>query len=112
MRPAKVGRPSAPINGSFRMDREGSCNREAAAFQLCEIEHDGRSEMCRAEMRQYMVCRMDLGLMERTSLEKLGLDESSDRAALERAAAEDAVPPPKRREDEGFVAGYRHQRRY
>ena len=112
MRPQKVGRPSAPINGSFRIDREGSCNREAAAFELCEIEHDGQTDLCRAEMRRYMECRMDLGLMARTSLEKLGLDDASNKAAEEGVAAFAAAPPPPRREDDGFVAGYRHARRY
>lgn len=98
--PLKFMKPKPPINGSFPLDRDRVCIDEVEAYQQCLRNQEGNTAMCRQLAKEYLLCRMDNGLMAEIPLESLGYNG--------REAIEEEFPievQENSREAKGFVPG-------
>lgn len=73
---AMRGQVKGPELGSFPLDHFRECKQEVAAYYKCLEKHDLIAPMCRDEVRVYLKCRMDRGLMTRTDVDKFGLPKT------------------------------------
>ena len=64
--------PVPPDKGSFPLDREGECKKFYAKYMLCLIDNERNAGKCRQESKDYLDCRMEKGLMDRDTPERLG----------------------------------------
>ena len=62
----------APDKGSFPLDHFRECKEEVQKYDKCLIKFDMLPKRCRKYQKSYLECRMNNGLMERESMEKLG----------------------------------------
>lgn len=70
-----------PLWGSFPLDHEGECRQWVHRILECYRTHKGNQSVCRREVKEYLECRMQKGLMKRESWSDLGFhgfDEASD----------------------------------
>ncbi|GAA6004681.1 hypothetical protein JCM10207_000979 [Rhodosporidiobolus poonsookiae] len=95
------GRPSSttlslggapPIKGSFPLDHEGECKEYMVRYLKCMKSNKQQSTECRHLSKEYLACRMDKGLMERTGWDALGFQEGKD-AKDAGAKAKHTQPP-------------------
>ena len=75
--PPKLFIPTAPDRGSFPLDREGVCKKALSDYLICLGRNDAKTEPCREQVKQYLQCRMDNGLMDKEELSKLGFKNES-----------------------------------
>eukprot|EP00669_Euglena_mutabilis_P010314 TRINITY_DN5066_c0_g1_i1.p1 TRINITY_DN5066_c0_g1~~TRINITY_DN5066_c0_g1_i1.p1 ORF type:complete len:158 (+),score=12.19 TRINITY_DN5066_c0_g1_i1:37-474(+) len=74
---ASVAKP--PEWGSFPLDHFAECRHTIEEYMKCLKENDYVGPNCRKEVKSYMQCRMDKGLMAKEPMENLGLpDEKMD----------------------------------
>ncbi|GAA5822873.1 hypothetical protein JCM11251_004408 [Rhodosporidiobolus azoricus] len=81
------GRPAAgvfsvggdpPARGSFPLDHDGECKEYMMRYLKCMKQNKQSSSDCRHLSKEYLACRMDKGLMERTGWDTLGFQEGVD----------------------------------
>ncbi|KAL1407263.1 Cytochrome c oxidase assembly protein cox19 [Vanrija albida] len=93
-----------PQRGSFPLDHDGECKTFMLSYMTCLKAHGSDGGQCRPEARDYLACRMDKGLMERDSMQNLGLGdvgktgEAAPAAAASSAGAKAATPKPEEME--------------
>jgi len=79
MNPAnKVFKPTAPLKGSFPLDHDGECKEFMSTYMACLKHNEYNNEKCKQQSKQYLNCRMNLGLMEKEDFKKLGFDEEEE----------------------------------
>ncbi|ODN79553.1 cytochrome c oxidase assembly protein COX19 [Cryptococcus amylolentus CBS 6039] len=71
-------KPSPPARGSFPLDHDGECKSAMIAYMKCMKENANDNGKCRLQSKKYLECRMDNGLMQRDSMENLGLGDVRD----------------------------------
>ncbi|GAA6050099.1 hypothetical protein JCM3770_001371 [Rhodotorula araucariae] len=64
-----------PLKGSFPLDHDGECKDYMVRYLKCMKANKQQSTECRHLSKDYLKCRMDRGLMERTDFEALGFQE-------------------------------------
>ncbi|POY70160.1 hypothetical protein BMF94_6743 [Rhodotorula taiwanensis] len=64
-----------PQKGSFPLDHEGECKDYMVRYLKCMKQNKQTSTDCRHLSKEYLACRMDKGLMERTEWDALGFQE-------------------------------------
>ncbi|XP_030384618.1 cytochrome c oxidase assembly protein COX19-like [Scaptodrosophila lebanonensis] len=69
--------PTAPEKGSFPLDHAGVCKKQFLLYTMCLRRNENDNAKCRLQVKDYLGCRMDNELMERTSWSKLGFPEKS-----------------------------------
>ena len=62
----------APDKGSFPLDHFKECKKEVEKYNKCLVKFNNFPKRCRKYQKSYLECRMNNGLMERESMEKLG----------------------------------------
>jgi cytochrome c oxidase assembly protein subunit 19 len=70
------GKVKGPELGSFPLDHFRECKKEVADYYRCLEKHDLIAPMCRDEVRVYLQCRMERGLMTKTDVEAFGLPKT------------------------------------
>lgn len=65
--------------------------------------------MCREEVRKYLKCRMDAGLMAQEELNHLGMGKDKDRLGMK--ASTDGQEKDRADEEGGFTSGMRLAKR-
>ena len=66
----------APDLGSFPLDHYRECKSEIEKYYTCLKENEYVSPMCRDQVRDYLQCRMDRGLMKKTEVSSFGIPET------------------------------------
>ncbi|WOO85108.1 Cytochrome c oxidase assembly protein COX19 [Vanrija pseudolonga] len=92
-----------PQRGSFPLDHDGECKTFMLSYMKCLKSHGSDGGQCRPEARDYLACRMDKGLMERDSMQNLGLGDvgaTGAAATTPAATATSAKTTPKPEEME------------
>lgn len=67
-----------PEKGSFPLDHEGLCKDLMMKYMDCLGEYNRENTKCRNEIKNYLDCRMNNGLMAREPWKKLGLPEQEN----------------------------------
>jgi len=62
-----------PELGSFPLDHFRECKEHVQEYYRCLESHGGLAPMCREQVRHYLQCRMDRGLMTTIDVDKFGL---------------------------------------
>lgn len=70
--------PKAPDKGSFPLDHDGVCRKPLVAYLKCLRVNDAVTINCREEIKSYLKCRMDNGLMAAEEWKKLGFSDEID----------------------------------
>lgn len=65
-----------PDLGSFPLDHYRECKAEIEQYYRCLKSNDYVTPMCRDQVREYLNCRMERGLMKKTELSSFGLPET------------------------------------
>ncbi|GAA5848270.1 hypothetical protein JCM8547_004464 [Rhodosporidiobolus lusitaniae] len=85
-----VGRPTGtvlstggapPERGSFPLDHDGECKEYMVRYLQCMKQAKQQSTDCRHLSKEYLACRMDKNLMERTDWGALGFQDGKDATA-------------------------------
>ncbi|CAD2217602.1 hypothetical protein AGDE_06413 [Angomonas deanei] len=63
----------APDLGAFPLDHYRECKAQIAAYYKCLEEHNFLTPMCRDDVRRYLSCRMEKGLMKENDFESFNL---------------------------------------
>jgi cytochrome c oxidase assembly protein subunit 19 len=66
-----------PELGAFPLDHFRECKTEIESYYRCLEAHAHVAPMCRDQVRTYLACRMDRGLMNRTDMSNFGLPETT-----------------------------------
>jgi cytochrome c oxidase assembly protein subunit 19 len=74
--PAKRPQPKAPELGAFPLDHFRECKHEVQEYYKCLEQNDRITPMCRDQVRAYLECRMDRGLMNKMDVEKFGIPKT------------------------------------
>ncbi|BGP53779.1 hypothetical protein JCM8202_005551 [Rhodotorula sphaerocarpa] len=83
-----------PQKGSFPLDHEGECKEYMKRYLKCMKESKQQSTDCRHLSKEYLACRMDKGLMERTEWDALGFQEQEKGAGTQPTAQAKHQRPP------------------
>uniref|UniRef100_T1KXA3 CHCH domain-containing protein n=1 Tax=Tetranychus urticae TaxID=32264 RepID=T1KXA3_TETUR len=67
--------PKAPDKGSFPLDHDKVCHKSLIAYLKCLRKKDSVTLECRDEIKSYLQCRMENGLMSPEDWQKLGFTE-------------------------------------
>ncbi|ALC41038.1 CG42496 [Drosophila busckii] len=67
--------PTAPEKGSFPLDHESLCKKHFLLYASCLRRNENDNAKCREEAKEYLGCRMENNLMEKTDWTKLGFAE-------------------------------------
>lgn len=67
--------PTAPEKGSFPLDHESLCKKHFLIYASCLRRNENDNGKCRSEAKDYLGCRMDNNLMEKTEWSKLGFQD-------------------------------------
>mmetsp|Transcript_28069 Transcript_28069/g.26932 ORF Transcript_28069/g.26932 Transcript_28069/m.26932 type:complete len:143 (+) Transcript_28069:136-564(+) len=62
-----------PEKGVFPLDHEGECKSKMKTFLQCLKTSKGDHFPCKSVSKEYLQCRMDVGLMQSEDLNNLGL---------------------------------------
>ena len=89
----------APDKGSFPLDHFKECDKFIVSYHKCLRENENIPKKCRENQKNYLLCRMDNGLMKREAIEKLGFTEEMS-WEYEQKMKESAVADIRRREEE------------
>lgn len=65
-----------PDLGAFPLDHYRECKDEIVQYYTCLKNNEYMTPMCRDEVRHYLQCRMDRGLMKKTDVSSFGLPET------------------------------------
>ncbi|KAG5481243.1 hypothetical protein CUR178_06476 [Leishmania enriettii] len=65
-----------PDLGAFPLDHYRECKSEIEAYYICLRENDYTAPLCRDQVREYLECRMDRGLMKKTDVKSFGIPET------------------------------------
>lgn len=110
-----VASPSAPVRGSFPLDHLNECREFARAYRQCLQLQEGKTRGCRREAREYLLCRMERGLMAEDEWKALGLSRDSVVGGVQ--TNDDPVKDELKTGDsssqgkEGFIAGAKTAKR-
>jgi cytochrome c oxidase assembly protein subunit 19 len=74
--PAKRPQPKAPELGAFPLDHFRECKEEVQRYYVCLEKNNRITPMCRDEVKDYLNCRMDRGLMNKTDMSKFGIPKT------------------------------------
>eukprot|EP00759_Apiculatamorpha_spiralis_P032410 PhF_6_TR33841/c0_g1_i2/m.49633/K18183/COX19; cytochrome c oxidase assembly protein subunit 19 len=77
MPPPKRPPPKAPELGAFPVDHLRECKPEIAKYYRCLEQHEYLAPKCRDDVREYLKCRMDKGLMAQQDIDKFGLPKTT-----------------------------------
>ncbi|KAG5480595.1 hypothetical protein LSCM1_06299 [Leishmania martiniquensis] len=66
-----------PDLGSFPLDHYRECKSEIELYYTCLKANNYMAPMCRDEVRDYLQCRMDRGLMKKTDVQSFGIPETT-----------------------------------
>lgn len=66
----------APDLGAFPLDHYRECKSEIEEYYTCLRSNDYVTPMCREQVRAYLRCRMDRGLMKPADIEGFGIPET------------------------------------
>jgi cytochrome c oxidase assembly protein subunit 19 len=69
--------PEPPARGSFPLDHEGDCKKEAKLYISCLKSKNEAHHKCKDLSKSYLECRMANGLMAPEDLNTLGYGSSS-----------------------------------
>merc|ERR1712168_1482285 len=72
--PARIFKPQPPIKGSFPLDHDGECKAFMTKYMNCLADNKSSTSVCKPLSKEYLDCRMKLGLMEKEDFKKLGFD--------------------------------------
>lgn len=104
-----VATPTAPAKGSFPLDHLNECREFARAYRQCLQIQGGKTRGCRREAREYLLCRMERGLMAEDEWDVLGLSRDSvpGGTSAETDANKDELKTDNRSSQtkDGFIAG-------
>jgi cytochrome c oxidase assembly protein subunit 19 len=89
----KLLSPTPPDKGSFPLDHDAECNSFVQAYLKCLKQNDYVSRKCRIQSRDYLVCRMERGLMAREDLHELGFTDEEINFSSEQQQNEKGLPP-------------------
>ncbi|XP_030375460.1 cytochrome c oxidase assembly protein COX19-like [Scaptodrosophila lebanonensis] len=64
--------PTAPDKGSFPLDHDSLCKNQFLLYVSCIRRNESDSAKCRQQAQDYLSCRMDNNLMDRTEWSRLG----------------------------------------
>ena len=79
----KTFKGAPPEKGSFPLDHDGECKPQFLKYMVCLSGNQNSANVCKAEAKDYLSCRMDKNLMAKEDLEKLGFkEESSNKTKL------------------------------
>lgn len=70
--------PTPPEKGSFPLDHESLCKKYYLLYMSCLTKNEDNNSKCRQEAKEYLGCRMNNQLMEKTEWSKLGFDEKEN----------------------------------
>ena len=81
-----------PEKGSFPLDHFHECSTQAKQYSYCMEKHLNLVKKCRKFQKDYLKCRMELNLMQKTDMKTLGMtqenswesEEQERKAVLER----------------------------
>lgn len=65
-----------PDLGSFPLDHYRECKNEIEKYYSCLKVNEYVTPMCRDQVRDYLNCRMERGLMKKTDVSSFGLPET------------------------------------
>eukprot|EP01023_Acetabularia_acetabulum_P063792 TRINITY_DN807_c0_g1_i4.p4 TRINITY_DN807_c0_g1~~TRINITY_DN807_c0_g1_i4.p4 ORF type:complete len:111 (+),score=14.36 TRINITY_DN807_c0_g1_i4:82-414(+) len=68
--------PRPPEKGIFPLDHFQECKKACSEYLECLKRHDQKTELCLAETKKYLECRMDNHLMSKQDLKELGIDDT------------------------------------
>lgn len=66
----------APDLGAFPLDHFRECKTEIEHYYVCLKANEYMAPMCRDEVREYLECRMERGLMKKADVRGFGLPET------------------------------------
>lgn len=101
--------PKPPARGSFPLDHLGECSGFADAYAECLRKHQKQAGMCREEVRTYLRCRMEAGLMAREEMGRLGMGVEKDGVGGGGKSGEKV--DDRSEEEGGFTSGMRLAKR-
>jgi cytochrome c oxidase assembly protein subunit 19 len=68
--------PKAPELGSFPLDHFRECKPEIELYYRCLQANQNTVPLCRDQIRAYIQCRMDRGLMTKSDISAFGIPET------------------------------------
>ncbi|XP_016977361.1 cytochrome c oxidase assembly protein COX19 [Drosophila rhopaloa] len=77
--------PTPPEKGSFPLDHEGLCKKQFLLYASCLRKNAQDTGQCRQDAQNYLACRMDNNLMERTEWSKLGFHDQNTKTDQKQA---------------------------
>lgn len=72
----KIFQPKPPIQGSFPLDHEGECKQQMLDYMLCIFKAKNETSKCKYLAKDYLHCRMEKNLMDRSDLYTLGYSDA------------------------------------
>ncbi|KAF8292796.1 putative CHCH domain containing protein [Trypanosoma cruzi] len=66
----------APDLGAFPLDHYSECKSQVEAYYRCLKSNEYVTPLCRDQMREYLQCRMDRGLMKPADLDGFGIPKT------------------------------------
>mmetsp|Transcript_15857 Transcript_15857/g.18710 ORF Transcript_15857/g.18710 Transcript_15857/m.18710 type:complete len:118 (-) Transcript_15857:52-405(-) len=103
---SKSGQTKPPEKGAFPLDRNHECDEPKANFLNCLKQNKSDHSACRQFSKDYLACRQDKELMDKTPLNKLGFTPEDDKKA--KNASQNDFNGLKNKEE--FVSGNHIQR--
>ncbi|KPV75613.1 uncharacterized protein RHOBADRAFT_13659 [Rhodotorula graminis WP1] len=77
-----------PLKGSFPLDHDGECKEFMVRYLKCMKAAKQQSTDCRHLSKDYLKCRMDHNLMEKTDFEALGFQDGEGKGGAAPAGAQ------------------------
>lgn len=74
--PVKRPQPKAPELGAFPLDHFRECKDEVQEYYRCLEANERVTPRCRENVKAYLQCRMDRGLMNPVDLKKFGIPDT------------------------------------
>lgn len=93
--PGLTAPPKAPQLGAFPLDHFRECRTNIEAYYRCLQQNEYIAPRCREEVKAYLECRMEKGLMNKADIEAFGVPSSE--FVLTRQHKEDMRSQMKRR---------------
>ena len=68
--------PKAPEKGSFPLDHFSECTDIFKNYMLCLKNNNNDNRACKLLSKEYLVCRMEHGLMAKEDIDTLGFSDN------------------------------------
>jgi len=86
--------PNTPDRGSFPLDHDAKCGRDAKEYLQCMSNHLGKMSSCKYLINRYFKCRHENGLMANEDYDALRLQPADFNPSSSHAASADVVAAP------------------